>query len=258
MFTVYYTRTLIRFLDQACRTNEWCSTPQTGSNPFKFLSAKYMFINLRWHMTWFEALDECRYQGEGSELLVIESPSEGEWILQMISKINYTDDPNDRVWHVNAHRHLYNSEYSAWANGRSLGIPTVRTTQSWNCTAGGVLPRAVENECLGLDVKENADLILVYLNCTSKYTSRAICKRPNLPMERSNTVSAVFNPAEWVPSPRNESLFYSRAVVVYIRIVYFRISYIVIVYTRYIYENKTKYTNTYTTTCSITFLILLL
>ena len=159
-------------------------------------------------MTWFEALDECRYQGEGSELLVIESPSEGEWILQMISKINYTDDPNDRVWHVNAHRHLYNSEYSAWANGRSLGIPTVRTTQSWNCTAGGVLPRAVENECLGLDVKENADLILVYLSCTSEYTSRAICKRPNPPIERSNTVSSVFNPAEWVPSPRNERLFY--------------------------------------------------
>ena len=191
-----------------CPMNDWCQSPQASSFPLAY----YKFIVMNWNMTWFEALEECRNEGNGSELLVIDSASESAWVKQMIARQTYKNNLNDRMWYVNAHKYLYNSHDPAWADGSSLSpleIGITSTDQPKNCSVRD-MQFEVENECLGFVVKENADLSFADVNCTSKYTSRAICKRSILSKDKSKFENSVtkFNRNEWVQSTRNKRLFY--------------------------------------------------
>ena len=193
-----------------CPMNDWCQSPQASSFPLAY----YKFIVVDSNMTWFEALEECRNEGNSSELLVIESASERAWVKQMIARQTNKNDQNDQMWYVNAHKYLYNSVDPAWADGRSLSKLEIRTTtrtaQPKNCSAMGNIHYEVENECYGFVINENTDLSFADVNCTSEYTSRAICKRSNLSKEKRNFENSVskFNRNEWVQSTRNERLFY--------------------------------------------------
>lgn len=203
---------------QANRINQWSRLSNTEFQPntsaSTFPSAEYKFIVLGWRMNWFEALDKCRSEGDGAELLSIESPSEQQMILQILSgvsrQIHRDEMPNDRIWHVNAHMYLYNDESWAYANGRAIDLIARRTIEPKNCSAWGVRPHVIENECFGLVYLENVSPYLIDMNCTFRSTYRAICKRPiNSPQIRTTeTYLLNFNKSEWMRSPKDVKLFY--------------------------------------------------
>ena len=199
------------FGQTTCSINEWCRPSPTGSQSSNYPPAEYKFIDLQWRMTWFDAINECRK--EDSELLSFESLTERSWILQMAASQTYRNNEDDRIWLVNAHMYLYNSELPTWSNGKPLGMITY-LTKAKNCSAWGTIQHVVENECYGLVMTSSANHYLFNLNCTSAYTYRAICKRPTGPVtgykpnNNSERFLTNFNPSEWVQSQRDKNLFY--------------------------------------------------
>ena len=198
-----------------CSVNDWCRPTPVGSQSSIYPQAEYKFIDLTWRMTWFDALNECRREGSNSELLSFESSTERSWVLNMAARQTYkTESTLDRMWLVNAHMHLYNSEYPAWANGQQLEMNVIHTATPNNCSAWGTSRHVVEEECYGLVTLSIGNQYLVDLNCTTEYTYRAICKRPTGPVTGSKPnnnperFSPKFNPSEWVQSQRDENHFY--------------------------------------------------
>ena len=114
------------FGQSPCIINQLCQSP-TGPEYSNFPPAEYKFIDLQWRMTWFDAINECRSEGTGWDLLSIESSTERNWVLRMAAMQTYTDiNYQDRLWYVNAHMYLYNSEYPAWSSKQPLGMFALR------------------------------------------------------------------------------------------------------------------------------------
>ena len=212
-FSAFLLFLFVRHSFETCSMNHWCRPPTN------LWASEYKFVVLTSaeRMNWFEALQLCRNEGNRAELLYIESTFEREWLLTQMGSFESANGGmlNDNgdgalLWHVNAHKYLYNSDYVAWANGHQLEMFTSSTEQLKTCNAWGLIPYAVEDECLGLYAKENDDPILVYVNCTSAYTSKAICKKQKSSKEGITNSSALFNftLADWVQSPRNKRLVY--------------------------------------------------
>ena len=218
---VIFTTTICRASRQTCRINEWCRPVEN------VLSAEYKFINTGRNMTWFEALDECRREGNGSQLLSLESTSEQIWVLEETvyqtigNRSHLMNYSYNYLWHVNAHMYLYNSSHSAWANGQPLNTygqmyEKIQTKNYINRTSCLLLDDqinrtiVVENECLGLFADININLFLVNLHCTIPYTNQAICKRATKSILNKNLEPALrkFNKLEWVQSQRDERIFY--------------------------------------------------
>ena len=93
-----WSRTSGQVQEPECPINVWCQSPQGASFPLAY----YKLIDINRNMLWFDALEECRNKGNGSELLVIESASERSWVQKMIAEQTYRNDQEDRMWYVNA------------------------------------------------------------------------------------------------------------------------------------------------------------
>ncbi len=76
---------------------------------------EYRFIVRRRNVTWFEALDDCSQID--SKLLWIDSISEAELIEEELIKL---DNQSRNLWHVGAHKFLYNMNGAAWISGRLI------------------------------------------------------------------------------------------------------------------------------------------
>lgn len=205
--------------------NKWCRREHKASLPNTFQTSEYKFLVLQRHMNWFEALDECRKEGDNAELLSLNSIDELEqmrWIFQVLASQTNSRRRSEQphyshvsLWHVNAHKHLYHTSAWAWASGHPLSSFPLRTAAPQNCTAESVVIRhAVENECFGLYYPffETVSPYLVDLNCTIPNTNRAICMRLRPMNSTQNTkhkaVQFEFNSSEWMRSPRDDMIYY--------------------------------------------------
>lgn len=199
---------------QSCVINKWCRPSQTDIELSNF-STEYNFLNFERKITWFEALEVCRNENRGSELLYIDSSAELNWVIQMAARYSNSIEEaiNDSLWLVNAHMYLYNSNSSAWANGLPLDDRYIhRRAERKFCKMWIVIPYAIENECFGL-VSSNVSASLVDLNCTVAYTYRAICKRYVTSRDSTSKRKAegsliAFNRSEWTPFRNNQPSFY--------------------------------------------------
>lgn len=196
---------------------------QTGESRLKtFANLEYKVLVSQGPINWFEALDMCRKEGGGAELLTFDPVFEQlRWIFQIIVSLTHSSRNRKQsdmpyasicIWHVNAHNYLYNRNSWAWANGRALEFLR-QTTNPKNCTASGEIPYAVEFECFVLYYPhiEIVRPYLVDLNCTIDYTNRAICMRPinSIRTTKPETALIEFNSPKWVQSPRDDMLYYS-------------------------------------------------
>ena len=150
-------------------------------------------------MTWFDALDECRREVATPNCFHLNLPLNQStwifhwinrsWVLNVAAKQTYNIKRlHDRMWLVNAHMHLYNSEYPAWANGKQLEMTARHTAEPNNCNAWSTSRHVVEEDWgvlwplssrrRGGVMLSSANHYLIDLNCTDEYTYRAICKRP--------------------------------------------------------------------------------
>ena len=154
LFAVVY----LRASNEPCSVNQWCSSD------IHSLDSEYKFIvgTQSERISWFDALQLCRNEGDGAELFSLESAAEREWLHTQLIAFNsfktarfkteeHKDDIQVRVndttassslWLVNAHLHLYNVKAPAWASGRFVNVsldpetalPILYTSPIINCS----------------------------------------------------------------------------------------------------------------------------
>ena len=131
------------------------------------LSAEYKLINTGRNMTWLEALDECRREGNGSQLLSLETTSEQIWVLQetayQTSRNRYHLMNYNHLLHVNAHMYMHTCMHTIIApimlgplnSFEQMNIQTVQNgIDCKNCVLLDNHTIVVEDKCLGLFADE--------------------------------------------------------------------------------------------------------
>ena len=194
---------------QICLLNTWCRPSVSNSFP----ATEYKLIVRNEGMNWFEALHLCHREGKGSELLSIDSADEREWVVRAVHGVDYDEYGvnSDNSWHVNAHQHLYNTKWAAWANGRAIDANLDRESGFYSITkstmwCGG--SRTVVNECFSLFFA-SPSWRLENIDCNRVEIKRAICKRPTIQQNQpAFSPKEKFNQSEWIQSPNNENISY--------------------------------------------------
>lgn len=198
-----------------CLVNSWCRPqPEEPNSQFEYLFAERLV-----GLTWFEALELCREEPGNSSLLSLESLSEINWLVHQMNALSQYHSRSDEeyLWHVNAHRYLYNMKGSAWASGRLVGIdlPLFRRVEPKKCLRYSDSPFVGEGECFAIARNKSFDggSALVDVNCTEPEARRVICKRA---IDGTVTVSYSIKPEEqfpfvksdWYQSPFDPLVFY--------------------------------------------------